>query len=367
MKVTGFDAYRFRLPLTGPLALRGVALTSREGLLLKLTGEDGAVGWGETSPLPGFSPESLSDASRELRGLETFIVGRDVTGGWLGADGELSRLLDEANLTPSVRFGSELALWNLHGASTDTPLPQLISPGYRPGVPVNGLLTGSPDEVLEGARGMRQAGYAAVKLKVGARSVAEDAGLLRAVREAIGEDVSLRLDANRAWSFDEALEFAREIEGQGVEYLEEPLTDPAGLEEFARASGVAVALDESLVGMEPEALENHRYAAAIVLKPSLLGGISRTLRLAERAAGLGGMRPVISSAYETGVGTAALVALAAGIGTGDIPAGLDTYRRLAEDVIQPRLPLPAPHLRVDEVTSWHEVARHKLSPETAAT
>ena len=362
MKVTGFDVYGFRLPLTGRLVLRDATLTDREGLLLRLSGEDGLSGWGEVSPLPGFSPETLPEAAVGLRSLAASLVGRNVTGEWMGADGDLARLLDGMEIVPSVRFGLELAAWNLYGASTGASLPALISPGHRPTVPVNGLLAGSPDEVLEGARRMRDAGYVAVKLKVGGQPVSEDVALVRAVAEALGGDVALRLDANRAWSLDEALGFARGIEGQEIEYLEEPLADPAGLEEFALKGGVKVALDESLVGMEPESLAEHPYAGAVVLKPSLLGGLSRTLRLAERAVGLG-MRPVVSSAYETGVGTAALVALAAGIGTGEIPAGLDTYRRLAGDVIEPRLPLPAPRLRVREAVSWNGIVRDRLSPE----
>ncbi len=362
MKVTGFGLYRFRLPLTGPLVLRGATLEHREGLLLRLEGEDGASGWGEASPLPGFSRESLPDAARDLQNLAASIVGQDVTDGWVGADGELARLLDGMGLAPSVQFGLELAAWSLYAEAYGVTLPAVISPGSRPTVPVNGLLAGSPDEVLEGARRMRGAGYEAVKLKVGGRAVAEDAGLARAVKDTLGEDVSLRLDANRAWSPGEAREFARGIEGLRVEYLEEPLADPSGLEEFARESGVPVALDESLVGMEPGSLVDHRYAEAVVIKPSLLGGLSRALRLAGRAAGLG-MRPVVSSAYETGVGTAALVALAAGIGKEEVPAGLDTYRRLAEDVIEPRLSLPAPRLRVREATNWRQVVRRRLTPE----
>jgi o-succinylbenzoate synthase len=106
-----------------------------------------------------------------------------------------------------------------------------------------------------------------------------------------------------------------------------------------------VALDESLVFMQPEALEDHGYARAVVLKPTLLGGISRTLRFARFAARLG-LRPVISSAYETGVGTSCLAALAAGVGGEDVPAGLDTYRRLAEDVLRPRPELAVPRVDV---------------------
>jgi O-succinylbenzoate synthase len=108
-----------------------------------------------------------------------------------------------------------------------------------------------------------------------------------------------------------------------------------------------VALDESLVGIQPEELEEHRYARAFVLKPTLLGGISHTLRVAEQALRLG-VTPVISSAYESGVGTAALVALAAGIGDRPVPAGLDTYRRLAGDVLDTPLDLPAPSVGVRE-------------------
>jgi O-succinylbenzoate synthase len=107
-----------------------------------------------------------------------------------------------------------------------------------------------------------------------------------------------------------------------------------------------VALDESLVGMEPERVEE-TFATAFVLKPTLLGGISRTLRVAERALRLG-VTPVISSAYESGIGTAALVALAAGIGDRPVPAGLDPYRAMAEDILETPLKLPAPAVDVRE-------------------
>jgi len=123
-----------------------------------------------------------------------------------------------------------------------------------------------------------------------------------------------------------------------------------------------VALDESLADMEPEALEDHRYARAVVLKPTLLGGITRTLRFARLASRLG-VRPVISSAYETGVGTLALVALAAGVGDEEVPAGLDTYRRLAGDVIRPRLDLPAPRVDVRALFGERrEIERDLLRP-----
>ena len=97
-----------------------------------------------------------------------------------------------------------------------------------------------------------------------------------------------------------------------------------------------------------------------MLKPTLLGGISRTLRLAELALCLG-VTPVVSSTYESGVGTAALVALAAGIGDQEIPAGLDPYRRLAGDVLETTLDLPAPGVGVRETAeASHRVDVRRL-------
>ncbi|CAN5671369.1 o-succinylbenzoate synthase [soil metagenome] len=347
MNLAGFDLYRYSLPLSRPLTLKGTTLHHREGLLLRLSGDDGSEGWGESAPLPGFSEEGLNEAAMRLRRLAGFPIGREVKDDWTDRDGAFGRELEHIASAPSVRFGLELAVWNLYGASSGMGLAELLAPSPRATVPVNGLLSGAVDEVLEEASRMGNAGYRTVKLKVGSRAVADDIRLVRALGEELGDEISLRLDANRAWDYEEAVEFVRRT--PCFEYVEEPLADPARLPELAQESGVPVALDESLVGMEPDELEEHRYARAVVLKPTLLGGISQTLQMAERALRLG-MTPVVSSAYETGVGTTALVAMAASIGDRPVPAGLDTYRMLAGDVLGTPLELPAPSVDVAATT-----------------
>jgi O-succinylbenzoate synthase len=343
MRLARFDLYRYGLPFSGPLTLGGITLFQREGLLLKLSGDDGSEGWGETAPLPGFSVESQGEAASQLRWLAGSMMGREVKEDWVDSYGEFGGELDR--VAPSVRFGIELAVWNLYAASSGRTLPEVVTPFPRAVVPVNGLLEGSPADVLVEARRMRDEGYRSLKLKVGTRTVAEEVALVGALGEELDEGISLRLDANRAWGYEEAAEFAGGTAGVRFEYVEEPLADPARLPDFVREFGVPVALDESLVGKELEELE--AFAVAFVLKPMLLGGISRTLRVARRAHRLG-VTPVISSAYESGVGTAALVALAAGIGDRPVPAGLDTYRAIAEDVLETPLNLPAPEVGVRE-------------------
>jgi o-succinylbenzoate synthase len=343
MRPTGFGLYRYSIPLAQTLVLKNTTLHNREGLLLKLSGSDGSEGWGEAAPLPGFSRESLDEAAGQLRRLAEQIVGSEVSDDWVDRDGAF--WWERDCVAPAVRFGFDLAVWNLYAASSGKVLPDLLAQRPRAEVAVNGLLSGTPDEVLGKASRMKNEGYLTVKLKVGARAVAEDVALVHSLVEELGNEISLRLDANRAWSYDEAAEFARRT--PRFEYIEEPLADSGMLPEFVREFGVPVALDESLVGMEPDALARHRYARAVVLKPTLLGGITRTLLMAEAALGLG-MTPVVSSAYESGVGTAALVALAAGIGERPVPAGLDTYRMLEEDVIETPIGLPAPNVDVGE-------------------
>jgi len=343
MKLASYDLYSYSLPFSRPLTLGGVTPHHREGLLLKLSGDDGSEGWGETAPLPGFSEESQGEAASQLRWLVGSMTGREVKEDWVDPYRAFGRELD--HIAPSVRFGFELAIWNLYAASSGRTLPEVVNFSPRNLVPVNGLLAGSPANVLVEARRMRDEGYRSIKLKVGTRTVVEEVALVRELAEELGEGISLRLDANRAWGYEEAAEFVRGTAGVRFDYVEEPLADPARLPGFFREFGVPVALDESLVGMEPEKVED-TFAVAFVLKPTLLGGITRTLRVAGRALRLG-VTPVISSAYESGVGTAALVALAAGIGDRPVPAGLDPYRAIAEDVLLTPLKLPAP-----DVEAW---------------
>ena len=334
MNPVEISLFRYKVPLTEPLKLAGGTLDSREGVLIQAQ-DTGFEGWGEASPLPGFSPETFQETLDELK---RFRQTPDDASDFAGA------FESEPDMVASARFGFETALLNLRAARISRTLPQMLADTPRSTVALTALLSGRPEDVLRGATEARDAGYRTVKLKVGVQEVEADANLVGEVSATLGGRVALRLDANRAWSLPEALEFDRLTRGleSPVEYLEEPLVDPTFWARFVDKTGTPVALDETLVELPVERLKDHRYARAVVLKPTLLG-LSRALRLAVEATRLG-LTPVVSSAYETGVGTAALVALAAA--TGDAPAGLDTYRRLGADVVSPRLVLGEPELDV---------------------
>src|SRR5215204_3546061 len=116
MKLAGFDLFRFSLPLHRPLMLGDTTVHRREGLLLRLSGDDGAEGWGESAPLPGLSAESLHQATAQLSGLAGSLIGREATDDWTDQNRAFSRELGRTVPAPSVRFGLELAVWNLCAA-----------------------------------------------------------------------------------------------------------------------------------------------------------------------------------------------------------------------------------------------------------
>ncbi|WP_457653638.1 o-succinylbenzoate synthase [Rhodocaloribacter sp.] len=362
MRLAAYHSYRFRLPLAPPLRLKGRDVSFREGCLVRLRAADGREGWGEVSPLPGFSAETLAGAEADL----ARVVAAMAREGWSDDPPEILHALgarmDALDPLPSVRFGVELAMMNLTAAVRGEALPFVLTPHARNAIPVNALLTEEAD-LATGIERVRAGGYRVVKLKVGRRAVARDVERVRRVRALLGPDVVLRLDANRAWDLPTATVFADGVRGAGIAYVEEPLADPSGLRAFVANTGLPVALDETMPGLDPEALVDHRYARAVVLKPTLCGGLTKTLRLASSASALG-MTPVLSSAFESGVGTLGVAALAACAGPEETAAGLDPYRRLRADVLAPPLDVTS-RIAVPELWGARRAVRLEALEEIA--
>lgn len=338
VRITGFDIARYTLPLTEPVTWGGEAYRQREGWLLRLDSAEGLSGWGDAAPLPGFSRETLGEAHHALEVLGEALNGQDINPAQvLLPFGAIAQGLDAMGHPPSARFAFDLALADLAAQFSSRTIPQVLHPDPAVTLPVNGLLMGDTESILADAERLTRSGYVALKLKVGRGDLEAESYRVQALRQRVGPDVEVRLDANRAWTVEQAAAFARAIEGANVAYIEEPLADASGLPELWHDTGLAVAVDESVQEEGEAAIRG--WAAAAILKPTLLGGLAATLRLALHARSVG-VRPVLSATFESGVGLRGVAALAAA--TGAEPAGLDTYRWLADDVLPHRLPLDRP-------------------------
>jgi O-succinylbenzoate synthase len=349
------EGYRYRLPFASPLQLGGTSHAHREGLLVRIRVGD-EEGWGEVAPLPGFSGASLATCIEACRtwANEPDALG-DATVEWEKGGTLIHR--PGPPLPPSAAFGVESALLDIAARHCSASLVAALGGARRARAPVNALTTAASDTLADALRSLHEAGYATIKIKVGRDTLLDEARRIRNAYDTVGTDITLRLDANRAWSMAEACRFAEALSPTPIAFIEEPLADPSKLAEFVERTGWRVALDETVREITPSALATHTYATAVVLKPSLTG-LSATLRWMDAAAHHG-LRVVLSSAYESGIGMRILIALAARLPTAEA-SGFGPYRRLAADVITPRLSLDGPSVDVEAASAEPTVDVNRL-------
>ena len=342
MKMTACRFHRYRLPLARPIVVGNVTSTHREGLIITLQNASGRIGCGEIAPLPGLHAENLDDIIVQLSAVKDRVTTID----WSINEPTQPSQCDEAlqGLMPSVRCGLEMALMNLSANDMSNA-----------DIAICGLVTADTD-ACEQARRLSAAGYTTVKIKVGRTDLDRDTDTIGRIRGEVADRMQLRLDANRAWTLDEALRFCRQVGPEAIEYIEEPVADPADHKAFIREAGMPMALDETLTGIEPSELAIPDGVAAVILKPSTLGGLSRTTRWID-AAGKRDIRAVLSSCFETALAVRTYAAMAVRMGLTDIAQGLDTLKFLREDVAS------APVVRNGRMSIGPFRVRHELLEE----
>jgi len=215
----------FSLALASPLETARGSIDRREGFLVAVDpGADGesvpAPGLGEATPLPGWT-ESRSACEAALRGAE------DENDGKALATDALDRL--DPTETPAARHGLALALADATARDAGQSLAERLAenenlPAPTETVPVNATIGDvDSEDTVAAAENAVEKGFDCLKVKVGARGLDADIERLRAVRRAVGGDVSLRADANGAWDRETAREAVERLAPLDLAYLEQPL------------------------------------------------------------------------------------------------------------------------------------------------
>ncbi|PHM63650.1 o-succinylbenzoate synthase [Xenorhabdus ishibashii] len=294
--------YQFSLPMEAGIILRYQRLKTRDGFLVHLQ-ENGRDGWGEISPLPEFSHETLEQAKESaLEWLQQWCLNTQ----------------PEESVRPSVAFGISCALAELRGE-----LPEIASYHKVP------LCTGDPDDVIRRLGNMT--GQKIAKVKVGMYEAVRDGMVVNVMLEAV-PDLRLRLDANRSWTRTKAEGFVKYVNPDyrhRIAFIEEPCKTQKESLAFARETGIAIAWDES-VREADFTLEAQEGVSAIIIKPTLIGSIDRCRQLITKAHQLG-IEAVMSSSIESSFGLTQLARLAQWLTPDSLP-GLDTL-----DLIQSQL------------------------------
>jgi o-succinylbenzoate synthase len=288
------------------------SILERELLLLRLHDGEGRVGLGEAAPLQSYDGVSLDDVRAALEDCRDVLEAADGSER-IGLLAECARLA----VLPQALAAVDLALWDLTGRRSGLPVWRLLDARSGDPVTVNHTLsaTDRAGAASEAARA-RELGFSCLKAKVG---LGDDAGRLAAVRAAAGPEMALRLDANGAWSVDQAQAALRALEPLRVELCEEPVHGLDEIGRLAELTAVPLALDESAAA--PGALDSRR-CAAVCLKVSRCGGITGLVQAAVRARAAG-YEVYLASTLDGPLGIAGALHAAAAI-VPDRPCGLAT-------------------------------------------
>lgn len=304
--------YRYSIPFKETVRLRSQMHTARTGIIVRTVDRDGVTGLGEAAPLPGFSTETLDDVVAWLRR-------------WCDRPEDV----DVTTAPPSARFALTQVQLEQETVRSSRLIHRLLSDTASNVVHANAVVL--PTEDLDDqVERIHSGGFSAVKLKVGG-DPGLDASRVQDLAARLNGDVAIRLDANRAWSVQDARQFAREIDVERIDYIEEPLTDAAGLEQLVGETGLRVALDETMLEWMEDDLGGATFAEAFVLKPMLIGGendVRRLLAVAQSA----DARVVFSGSFESGLGRRLLYSMAAAWAPHEAH-GVDTARFLKRDVL----------------------------------
>jgi muconate cycloisomerase len=330
MKIARVEAIAVALPMAKPMKMAGVEIRSADNLIVRVEGADGSVGWGEAASAPHMTGETVESMTAAVRHLAPGIEGRDsreldaITSDWEFA----------LHGNSAAKSALEMAITDLTAREAGVPVWKLLGGQRRSRVPVLWLIgTGSAEGDLAEARARKAGGYVAYKIKVGTDGAAADAARTLALCEALGGGNLISADANQGYTREQALEYLRACAGSRLDFLEQPLRakDLAGLAELARASRIPIGGDEGIHSLDDIRRHREHGAAGVSLKTIKLGGLGPVIEAGRLCDALGIRVNLACKVAESSIATAAMLHLAAAIGSCDWGVSL-TNQYLADDV-----------------------------------
>lgn len=278
---------------------------------------------GECNPLVGLSIDDVPDFEEKLK--------------WICVN--INRFTDEEDLVeelkffPSIFFGVEMALLDLRNGGKQVYFPASPFVKYKQAIRINGLIwMGEKEFMLEQIRHKIKTGFTCIKLKIGAIDFFDEIELLRGIRKRFSEDeLELRVDANGAFSVEDALDKLEVLSEMDLHSIEQPIKvgQVIEMQKLCETTPLDIALDEELIGIidigEKRKLLERILPQYIILKPSLIGGFRGTNEWISVAGELG-IPWWITSALESNIGLNAIAQftstfnnpLPQGLGTGQL-------------------------------------------------
>jgi L-alanine-DL-glutamate epimerase-like enolase superfamily enzyme len=311
VKITRIETIPVQIPINPQRAIRGSlgAHIVSPFLMIKIHTDEGIGGLGEVSCTPIWSGEDQVTADHFIHDyLAPALQGQDP----VQIERLTAKLRQRLAANPFTKAGVEMALWDILGKAAGLPLYRLWGGPVRDFVPTKFSVSGlEPDKAGELAAWAVAKGFSAMKVKVG-MDPEGDVARVRAVREAVGPDVRLGVDANGGWSPRVAIQTIRRMYEFGIYFAEQPVppVDPAWMADVRNHVNIPIMADES-VNTVQDAMSLARAGAADVLSLYVGkgGGVSVARKIAA-VAEAAGLVCTVGSNLEMGVASAAMIHLA---------------------------------------------------------
>jgi L-Ala-D/L-Glu epimerase len=350
------EAFRVRVPFRRPFLAAGGKITERRSWIVRLRDIDGRTGVGEVALDPGASAAEEWQLEASLRDAIRVLAAGEAPD-WTGRPTSAWR---------AVRAGCDGAMEDLAARVAEDPQG---ATSVAVSVAVNATLeVSSPHVLVQSATLAVAAGFGCLKLKVGREERGAIVDRVRAVRAAVGPGIAVRLDANATLDYDTAAHLLDDLAVFAIEYLEQPLAagDLAGHARLRRASAVPIALDESISSEAAAAAAIAAGAAdVLVVKPARVGG-PEVVRAIAALGAAAGVPVVLSTFFETGIGTAAAIRAASELPLvlAERSHGLGTAGLLEHDLLAESCAIAAGRITVPDTVLLDERALRRYTIDT---
>ena len=293
-----YQPYKLRLLTTFETSKS--TISERKGFIISLKSSSGKVGIGDVSPFPEFGSETYEQAQNQIDSLrmELKIEKENI-------QESLKTILKEFNTSPSLRHGLEQALINLVCNEYETSVSQLLNIKLKRKINVNAVIGFlEPEKATSYAFKFVEDGFKTIKVKTGQNNFDDDFKTLASIREAVGEEINIRIDINGKWSLNEAEKYLNQLEKLSIEYAEQPVNSMQDFLELKQRTSIPLAADESIRNLgSAEGFISSSAIDYVILKPMMLGGLNPTLEIIELAE-KNNITPVVTSSFESSIGRA---------------------------------------------------------------
>lgn len=265
------------IPTIRPHKMAVATMQTQTLVLVKITTEDGYVGWGEATTIGGLGYGDESPESVKVN-IDTYFTPLLKTLSGLNVAQTLQAIKKNINGNRFAKCAIQTALLDIQAQRLGLPLSEVLGGRLRDSVPVLWVLASGDTEkdITEAKKMIAAKRHNIFKLKIGSRRVEEDVEHVLAIKRALGKDISVRVDVNRAWSELEAIKGIQLLQDGGVDLIEQPcaIDNLGAMQRLTRRFDIAIMADESLMGPQSAyQIATQNGASVFAVKIAQSGGL----------------------------------------------------------------------------------------------